>query len=90
MSRGYRYFVLYPGASKLKLVDILKLNAVTLPPFFALIGNGHVPHAATKYLPYGNLRYHVYLFPSDRTLQDSFMYGYNWRLGVAVMTLGKV
>lgn len=75
--KGSYRFVFYQGAVKHKLGHILKMDAVTLPPFSVLTSSEYVQHDRMRYLRYWSLRYPVYLFPCDRPPHDSIIYEYD-------------
>lgn len=81
--KSSHHFVFYSNTRKRKLADILKVDAVILLPFPALISIGYVQHTGVKYFCYRNLPYHVQHLSSEILVHESLIWKYRRRLGIA-------
>lgn len=80
--KGSHHFVFYPPTEKRKMADILKMDPVVLPPYCVFVGHGYLTHAGSEFIGH-NMRYHLYLFPSDVPLHDAIVFAFNWSVEVA-------
>ena len=56
------------------------MKELIIPPYSVFVGHGYVHHAGSGCNGSCNLRYHIYLLPSDHGLRDSVSFALGWSI----------
>lgn len=80
---GLYHFVIYPSKDKRKMTDMLKISFMVVPSYSVFGGHGCLQHACVEYVGTNNMKYPIYIFMDDVSLQDGIVLSYGWGIDVA-------